>query len=171
MWSSLLVGWTCALRVRHLLYLGRPQDRSGLTVRRRVPRPQFIEKPQKIQITLQEKKRVKKLLLERMSLRGITRSLEIEIECDELWSYVNSKENPVYIWLAITASKSSNCGILFRQSKQTKCRPNFGISYPKIIKIMGNFIQICGNHIAMCCSAIATILVQTKVVKQQGLRD
>ncbi len=28
--------------------------------------------------------------------------LEIEIECDELWSYVNSKENPVYIWLGIS---------------------------------------------------------------------
>jgi insertion element IS1 protein InsB len=30
-----------------------------------------------------------------------TSDLEIEIECDELWSYVNSKENPVSIWLAI----------------------------------------------------------------------
>lgn len=92
---------------------------------------QFIEKPEKKQITSEQKQRVKKLLLERISLRGITRSLEIsmtwlqqfinnlycsvpielrvteisdleiEIECDELWSYVNSKENPVYIWLAI----------------------------------------------------------------------
>ena len=81
---------------------------------------QFIEKPQKRQITLEEKKRVKKLLLERTSLRVITRSLEIsmtwlqncvnnlyrsvplelrvketsdleiEIECDELLSDVNS---------------------------------------------------------------------------------
>ena len=128
MWSSLLVGWTCA-------------------VRRRVPRPQFIDKPQKKQITSEQKQRVKKLLLERISLRGITRSLEIsmtwlqkfvnslyrsvplelkvreisdleiEIECDELWSYVNSKENPVYIWLAIALGEPADCWISFRRSR------------------------------------------------------
>ena len=27
-------------------------------------------------------------------------SVDLVIECDELWSFVNSKENPVYIWLA-----------------------------------------------------------------------
>ena len=79
MWSSLLIGWTCALRLRHLPYLGRPQDLSGLTVRRSIPRPQFIEKPQKKQITSEQKQRVKKLLLERISLRGITRSLGISM--------------------------------------------------------------------------------------------
>ncbi len=74
---------------------------------------------------------IDRLLLERISLRGIARvtqvswswlqdyvnqrlartSRQIEvsvkspgrltIECDEMWSFVNSKKNEVYIWLAI----------------------------------------------------------------------
>ncbi len=40
---------------------------------------QFIEKPQKKQITSEQKQRLQKLLLERISLRGITRSLEISM--------------------------------------------------------------------------------------------
>ena len=103
-------------------------------------RRQFIENPQKKVITPSEQLTVEKLLKERISLRGIARALEIslswiqtfvnnlyrssplhlsfvanypedlEIECDELWSFVNSKENPVYIWLAIARNSRQIVG-------------------------------------------------------------
>jgi insertion element IS1 protein InsB len=92
-------------------------------------RRNFIKNPTKKYINERDKEIIKNLLLERISLRGIAQSLDIYlswlydfislyrsndfnksiievkaqnliIECDELWSYVNNKENPVYIWLA-----------------------------------------------------------------------
>ena len=129
---------------------------------------QFIDKPQKKQITSEEKKRVKKLLLERISLRGITRSLEIsmtwlqkfvnslyqsvplelrvretpdleiEIECDELWSYVNSKENPVYIWLAI-ARKTRQIVGFYLGDRSRLSATEFWKTLPKIYQDNGIF--------------------------------
>ncbi|MDV2998399.1 MAG: hypothetical protein N5P05_000005 [Chroococcopsis gigantea SAG 12.99] len=29
------------------------------------------------------------------------KSLDLTLECDEIWSFVNNKENPVYVWLAL----------------------------------------------------------------------
>lgn len=92
---------------------------------------QFVENPSKRYINKQEIEYVERGLLERISLRGLSRMLGISIkwlqnyvnqfyrsisfetsnlasfpnglilECDELWSFVRSKENPVYIWLAL----------------------------------------------------------------------
>lgn len=92
---------------------------------------QFVENPTKRYVSKQEIEYVKRGLLERISLRGLSRMLKISIkwlqnyvnkfycsisfdisslascvdslilECDELWSFVCSKENPVYIWLAL----------------------------------------------------------------------
>ncbi|EAZ93145.1 hypothetical protein CY0110_03714 [Crocosphaera chwakensis CCY0110] len=108
-------------------------------------RRQFIENPRKRQITLAEKKQVKKLLLERISLRGITRTLEvsmtwlqkfinnlyrsvplelkvkdtsdleIDIECDELWSYVNSRIKSSLYLVSNFPKKSSNYWVLLRR--------------------------------------------------------
>jgi len=38
----------------------------------------------------------------------------LTIECDELWSFVNSKENDVYIWLAIDLNNSKMLVVLWR---------------------------------------------------------
>lgn len=92
---------------------------------------QFIENPQKKSRNLPDINLINKLLLERISLRGIARVMgmslrtiqnyvnkfyrsissdirlsglegaNLVIECDELWSFVKTKENPVYIWLAL----------------------------------------------------------------------
>lgn len=92
---------------------------------------QFVENPTKRYVSKQEIEYVERGLLERISLRGLSRMLGISIkwlqnyvnkfyrsisfkvrvlasclddlilECDELWSFVCSKENPVYIWLAL----------------------------------------------------------------------
>jgi len=92
---------------------------------------QFIENPRKRYVTNQEKDYIKRSLLERNSLRGIARVFQVSIkwlqrftndfyrsiplsvsiiphktkglilECDELWSFVGSKENEVYLWLAL----------------------------------------------------------------------
>lgn len=92
---------------------------------------QFVDKPQKNKISSATKQLIDKLLLERISLRGIARVTGVSwdwlqtyvndkmnaiprqikvsaktkgrltIECDEMWSFVGSKKNAVYIWLAI----------------------------------------------------------------------
>ncbi len=92
---------------------------------------QFVVNPTKTTVSLETKQLIDRLLLERISLRGIARVTQVSwswlqdyvnprlrrtprqvevsgkppgkltIECDELWSFVNSKKNDVYIWLAI----------------------------------------------------------------------
>ncbi|MEO1296558.1 MAG: IS1 family transposase [Cyanobacteria bacterium J06636_16] len=92
---------------------------------------QFVDKPQNIKISSATKQLIDKLLLERISLRGIARVTGVSwdwlqtyvnhkmnsvlrqikvsekikgpltIECDEMWSFIGSKKNVVYIWLAI----------------------------------------------------------------------
>ena len=104
---------------------------------------QYIENPTKKYINLSTIKLIEKLLLERISLRGIARVVDVSIkwlqefvnnfyrympcemkvtapktinlivECDELWSFVNSKENEVYIWLAIDRNTRQILGVHF----------------------------------------------------------
>jgi IS1 family transposase/transposase-like protein len=92
---------------------------------------QFVINPTKTTVSQEIKQLVDRLLLERISLRGIARVTQISwswlqnyvnqklartprqikasvkspgrltIECDEMWSFVNSKRNEVYVWLAI----------------------------------------------------------------------
>ncbi len=92
---------------------------------------QFVDNPTKTIVSSATKQLIDRLLLERISLRGIARvtlvcwswlqgyvnqrlactprQIEVSaralgrltIECDEMWSFVNSKKNSVYIWLAI----------------------------------------------------------------------
>ena len=94
-------------------------------------RYQFIAQANKKVITATEKELIKSLLLERISLAGIARTLnlsptwlqifvnrflrqipcyivntdipegEIILECDEMWSFVKHKQNKEWIWLAI----------------------------------------------------------------------
>ncbi|MBV9385235.1 MAG: IS1 family transposase, partial [Chroococcidiopsidaceae cyanobacterium CP_BM_ER_R8_30] len=92
---------------------------------------QFVVNPTKITVSKGIKQLIDRLLLERISLRGIARVTQVSwswlqdyvnqklaltprqvkvsvkllgklvIECDELWSFVDRKKNEVYIWLAI----------------------------------------------------------------------
>ncbi len=92
---------------------------------------QFVANPIKTIILSETKQLIDKLLLERISLRGIARVTQVSwswlqnyvnqklaciprkislssklrgkliIECDEMWSFVDSKKNELYIWLAI----------------------------------------------------------------------
>jgi IS1 family transposase/transposase-like protein len=95
---------------------------------------QFVLNPIKHSVSLDIKLLIDKLLLERISLRGIARVTgvswswlqnyvnnklsripkqikvsakskgKLTIECDEMWSFVSSKQNKLYIWLAIDRS-------------------------------------------------------------------
>lgn len=131
-------------------------------------RRQFIENPQKKIISSQQKQLINRLLLERISLRGITRCLQIsmswlqqyvnnllrsvpnklnvsdasdsdvEVECDELWSYVKSKENPVYLWLAIARKTRQIIG--FNLGDRTRKSPwDFWHSLPENYQTRGQF--------------------------------
>jgi IS1 family transposase/transposase-like protein len=92
---------------------------------------QFVDKPTNNSVSDETKQLIDKLLLERLSLRGIARVTKVSwswlqnyvnqkltnvprqvnvsaksigkliVECDEMWSFVLSKENQLYIWLAI----------------------------------------------------------------------
>ena len=92
---------------------------------------QFVLNPNNQSVSLDIKLLIDKLLLERISLRGIARVTGVSfswlqdyvntkfsriprqinvsdkpkgkliIECDEMWSFVSSKQNKLYIWLAI----------------------------------------------------------------------
>jgi len=92
---------------------------------------QFVNQPTKIIISDETKQLIDQLLLERISLRGIARvtgvswswlqkyvndkygcippcigisgksTSKLTIECDEMWSFVDNKNNEIYIWLAI----------------------------------------------------------------------
>jgi insertion element IS1 protein InsB len=92
---------------------------------------QFVVNSTKTTVSSETKQLIDRLLLERVSLRGISRVAQVSwswlqdyvnqglariprqievsikspgrltIECDELWSFVNSKKNDVYVWLAI----------------------------------------------------------------------
>ena len=92
---------------------------------------QFVVNPTKTSISKELKLLIDRLLLERISLRGIARVTQVSwswlqdyvnqklartprqikvsgkpprkltIECDEMWSFVDSKKNEVYIWLAL----------------------------------------------------------------------
>jgi len=92
---------------------------------------QFIDNPTKNTVSPETIQLIDRLLLERLSLRGIARAAQVSgswlqdyvnrkfdqvprqikvsakpkgrlvIECDEMWSFVLNKKNEVYIWLAI----------------------------------------------------------------------
>jgi len=92
---------------------------------------QFVVNPTKTTVSPEIKQLIDRLLLERISLRGIARVTQVSwswlqdyvnpqlaqtprqvkasgkplgkltIECDEMWSFVERKKNEVYIWLAI----------------------------------------------------------------------
>ena len=130
-------------------------------------RRQFIENPQKKLISLTEKQLINQLLLERISLRGITRCLkvsmswlqkyvnsllrsiscklevlepvkDVEIECDELWSFVKSTENPVYIWLVIARETKQIIGFSLGD-RTRKSAWYFWHSLPESYRTKGSF--------------------------------
>ena len=95
---------------------------------------QFVVGPTKTTVSKETKHLIDRLLVERISLRGIARVTQVSwswlqdyvsqklaqtprqvkvsekspgrltIECDEMWSFVDSKKNEIYIWLAIDRS-------------------------------------------------------------------
>jgi IS1 family transposase/transposase-like protein len=107
------------------IHNGKPKDQCKSCGR------QFVINPTQQTVTAETKQLIDKLLLERISLRGIERVTGVSwswlqnyvnnkfsevprqvsisekargkliIECDELWSFVSSKNNKVYVWLAI----------------------------------------------------------------------
>lgn len=117
---------------------------------------------------MKEKQLIERLLLERISLRRIARCLkvsiswlqkyvnnllrsissqfrslepvdsDIEIECDELWSFVKSKENPVYIWLAIARKSREIIGFSLGD-RSRKSALEFWESLPEIHRNTGKF--------------------------------
>lgn len=102
---------------------------------------QFIENPTKKVISSQTKDLIDRLLLEKISLAGIARStgvsqkwlqdyvnnkyasiertvkvkpkkkVRLNVECDELWSFVDGKQNKQWVWLAMDRETREIIGV------------------------------------------------------------
>lgn len=122
---------------------------------------QFVVNPTKTNVSTETKQLIDKLLLERISLRGIARVTQTSwswlqnyvnqrlactprqiklsekslgrliIECDEMWSFVGSKKNEVYIWLAIDRDSREIVGC-FIGDRTRKSARQFWASLPDI---------------------------------------
>ena len=107
------------------IHNGKPKHQCKICGR------QFVNKPTKTNVSDETKWLIDRLLLERISLRGIARVIgvswswlqsyvndkygcisyyievleettgKLTIECDEMWSFFDNKNNEVYIWFAI----------------------------------------------------------------------
>ncbi len=91
---------------------------------------QFVENPEDHRVSDEKKGDIRRLLLERLSLAGIARAMQVSeswlqdfvntlyetvprrvaitkkkgpltLECDELWSFVDNRNNKQWVWLAI----------------------------------------------------------------------
>ena len=112
-------------------------------------RRQFIDNPTRKMINDQTKELIEKLLLERISLAGISRVTgvsetwlqdyvntkysntprevdvsskkpgKIEIECDEAWSFVANKNNKQWIWLALDKNTKEIVGCYVGERGET----------------------------------------------------
>ncbi len=115
---------------RHLIKNGSAHNGKSKYLCKSCER-QFVVNPTKTIVSSETKQLINRLLLERISLRGIARVTQVSwswlqeyvnqklaqtprqiegsvkspgrmtVECDELWSFVDTKKNSVYIWLAI----------------------------------------------------------------------
>jgi len=122
---------------------------------------QFVVNPTKTTVTQEIKQLINRLLLERISLRGIARVAQVSwswlqnyvnqrlahtprqlmvsgkspgkltIECDELWSFVERKKNEVYVWLAIDRNSRKIVGC-FVGDRTRKSARKLWASLPEI---------------------------------------
>ncbi|MDV2997287.1 MAG: hypothetical protein N4J56_006992 [Chroococcidiopsis sp. SAG 2025] len=122
---------------------------------------QFVINPTNSPVSAETKHLIDRLLLERISLRGIARVTQVSwswlqdyvsqklartprqvtvsvklsgkliIECDELWSFVDSKKNGVDIWLAIDRNSRKIVGC-FVGDRTRKSARNLWASLPEV---------------------------------------
>jgi len=135
---------------------------------------QFVVNLTKATVSQEIKQLIDRLLLERISLRGIARVTQVSwswlqdyvnqklartlhrvkvsgkplgkliIECDELWSFVDRKKNEVYIWLAIDRNSRKIIGC-FVGDRTRKSARNYGLLYQRFISNVLSLIQIFGR--------------------------
>jgi len=122
---------------------------------------QFVINPTNSPVSEETKQLIDRLLLERISLRGIARVIQVSwswlqdyvnqklartqrqikvsvklpgklvIECDEMWSFVDRKKNEVYIWLAIDRNSRKIVGC-FVGDRTRKSARKLWASLPEI---------------------------------------
>ena len=113
---------------------------------------QFVLDPQKQPISNEQKAAIDRLLLERISLFGIARSVKVSerwlqdyvnekydpvprkivvskknkgpltIECDELWSFVGKKSQKQWIWLALDRKTREIVGVFLGNRSRQSAR-------------------------------------------------
>jgi len=113
---------------------------------------QFVENPDKKIIDTATRELIDRLLLERISLAGIARAVQVSeqwlqdyvnrkyaavprviqvspkkkgkltIQCDELWSFVDNKGNKQWVWLAIDAKTREIVGVYIGARDESAAR-------------------------------------------------
>jgi len=135
---------------------------------------QFVNNPTKTTVLSEIKQLVDRLSLERILLRGIAKVTQVSwfwlqdyvnqklariphrlevpgklpgkliIECDEMWSFVDSKKNEVYIWLAIDRDTEKLSVVLWETELEN--RPiNYGLLYQPFVSNIPSLIRIFGR--------------------------
>ncbi len=124
---------------------------------------QFVEYTQKKIILPKTKKLINRLLLNKIPLAGIARSLDISypwlqnyvnkiysdiprqvkvsakskgkltIECDEIWSFVSHKKNQIWIWLALDVKTREIVGV-FLGDRSKKSAEKLWKSLPPVYR-------------------------------------
>ncbi len=135
---------------------------------------QFVVNLTKTTVSQSIKQLIDRLLLERISLRGIARVTQVSwswlqdsvnqklartprqvkvsgkplgkliIECDEMWSFVDSKKNEVYIWLAIDRDSRKLLVALWAIERENQ-PVSYGLLCQKFISNVLLLIRIFGK--------------------------
>jgi transposase-like protein len=155
---------------------------------------QFVVNPTKTTVSEEIKQFIDRLLLERISLRGIARVTQVSwswrqdyvnqrlahtprqvevseksshrltIECDEMWSFVDSKKNEIYIGLAIDRNSRKIVGCLWEIELGNQL-VNYGLLYQRFISNVPLLIQIFGKLTKQLFSMNVTAVLANKRVK------
>jgi transposase-like protein len=158
---------------------------------------QFIDNPQNTPISQEKKDLIDRLLLEKIPLAGIgvyrcperwlqnyvnqkyeaipqhvevkkKEKMPLTIQCDEMWSFVRSKQNKEWIWLAIDMETREIVG-LYVGSRDKKGANGLWASLPSVYRQWPFITLIFGNPIKQFFHLKGIMQLEKKLEKQTVL--
>ena len=156
---------------------------------------QFVENPAWKPVSTETKRLTERLLLERLSLAGISRAVQVSsgwlqgfvnelyaqvprqitstkkkgqltLECDELWSFVNKKQYKQWVWLALDRDTREIVGVQYRRQKQSRSKGFVGQPATSLPTMRQRVIPTIGAPMAWCFPPQDTRLSARKAARQ-----